>query len=47
MFCQYLEKRFNRVVRLVATLSYIVLIILYLGIVIYAPSLALNAGKPS
>ncbi|KAJ7399733.1 Sodium-coupled monocarboxylate transporter 2 [Pitangus sulphuratus] len=39
---QYLELRFNKVVRLAATLIYILQTILYTGIVVYAPSLALN-----
>ncbi|XP_061435059.1 sodium-coupled monocarboxylate transporter 2-like [Lethenteron reissneri] len=39
---EYLELRFNRVVRLIGTGVYIVQTILYTGIVIYAPSLALN-----
>ncbi|KAM6394528.1 LOW QUALITY PROTEIN: sodium-coupled monocarboxylate transporter 2-like [Pluvialis apricaria] len=39
---EYLELRFNKVVRLAATLIYILQMILYTGIVVYAPSLALN-----
>ncbi|XP_064282138.1 sodium-coupled monocarboxylate transporter 2 isoform X1 [Passer domesticus] len=39
---EYLELRFNKIVRLAATLIYIVQTILYTGIVVYAPSLALN-----
>ncbi|XP_041484320.1 sodium-coupled monocarboxylate transporter 2-like [Lytechinus variegatus] len=39
---EYLEKRFNRATRLLGTLIYIVEMALYLGIVVYAPSLALN-----
>ncbi|KAM6392333.1 LOW QUALITY PROTEIN: sodium-coupled monocarboxylate transporter 2-like [Pluvialis apricaria] len=39
---EYLELRFNKVVRLAATLIYILQTILYTGIVVYAPSLALN-----
>ena len=42
---KYLEKRFSRPVRILATLVYIVENIFYIGIVIYAPSLALNAGN--
>ncbi|NWR57304.1 SC5AC protein, partial [Bucorvus abyssinicus] len=39
---EYLELRFNKIVRLAATLIYILQTILYTGIVVYAPSLALN-----
>ncbi|XP_025977542.1 sodium-coupled monocarboxylate transporter 2 [Dromaius novaehollandiae] len=39
---EYLELRFNKVVRFAATLIYILQTILYTGIVVYAPSLALN-----
>ncbi|NXE14441.1 SC5AC protein, partial [Lophotis ruficrista] len=39
---EYLELRFNKLVRLAGTLIYIVQTILYTGIVVYAPSLALN-----
>ena len=38
----YLERRFDKSVSLVATVSYIVLTSLYLAIVVYAPSLALS-----
>ena len=38
----YLERRFDKSVSLVATISYIVLTSLYLAIVVYAPSLALS-----
>nr|XP_039253945.1 sodium-coupled monocarboxylate transporter 2-like [Styela clava] len=40
---EYLEIRFNRPVRLLATTVYIINSSLYVGVVIYAPSLALNA----
>uniref|UniRef100_A0A4W6DYG4 Solute carrier family 5 member 8 n=1 Tax=Lates calcarifer TaxID=8187 RepID=A0A4W6DYG4_LATCA len=39
---QYLELRFNRATRLLGTVLFIVQTILYTGIVIYAPALALN-----
>ncbi|KAG7215929.1 hypothetical protein INR49_031525 [Caranx melampygus] len=39
---EYLELRFNRVTRLLGTVLFIVQTILYTGIVIYAPALALN-----
>ncbi|KAM8778253.1 sodium-coupled monocarboxylate transporter 1 [Rhynchonycteris naso] len=39
---EYLELRFNRYVRLCGTLIYIIQTVLYTGIVIYAPALALN-----
>ncbi|KAG9490557.1 hypothetical protein GDO78_006081 [Eleutherodactylus coqui] len=39
---EYLELRFNRVVRILGTVIFIIEMILYTGIVIYAPALALN-----
>ena len=43
LFFQYLELRYNsRVVRLMASFSYIISIILYMGVVLYAPCLALH-----
>ncbi|XP_015276772.1 PREDICTED: sodium-coupled monocarboxylate transporter 1 [Gekko japonicus] len=39
---EYLELRFNRFVRLTGTMMFMILTILYTGIVIYTPSLALN-----
>ncbi|XP_056132666.1 sodium-coupled monocarboxylate transporter 1 [Lampris incognitus] len=39
---EYLELRFNRATRLLGTLLFIVQTVLYTGIVIYAPALALN-----
>lgn len=40
---EYLEKRFGKVSRLAASLSYSLQMILYMGIVLYAPSLTLEA----
>ncbi|MEQ2287568.1 Sodium-coupled monocarboxylate transporter 1 [Ameca splendens] len=39
---EYLELRFNRIIRLIGTSMYIVQTALYTGLVIYAPALALN-----
>ncbi|KAM5336704.1 sodium-coupled monocarboxylate transporter 1 isoform 1-T1 [Glossophaga mutica] len=39
---EYLELRFNKYVRLCGTIIYIIQTVLYTGIVIYAPALALN-----
>ncbi|XP_054595557.1 sodium-coupled monocarboxylate transporter 1 isoform X2 [Nothobranchius furzeri] len=39
---EYLELRFNRATRLLGTMLFIVQTVLYTGIVIYAPALALN-----
>ncbi|XP_043977028.1 sodium-coupled monocarboxylate transporter 1 [Gambusia affinis] len=39
---EYLEHRFNRIIRLIGTSMYIVQTALYTGLVIYAPALALN-----
>ncbi|XP_006084151.1 sodium-coupled monocarboxylate transporter 1 isoform X1 [Myotis lucifugus] len=39
---EYLELRFNKYVRLCGTIVYIIQTVLYTGIVIYAPALALN-----
>lgn len=40
---EYLEKRFNKAVRVAGTVTYIIQTVFYAGIVIYAPSLALSA----
>nr|CAB3266302.1 sodium-dependent multivitamin transporter-like [Phallusia mammillata] len=40
---EYLEMRFSKAVRLCGTASYIVMMVVYMGVVIYAPALAVNA----
>lgn len=40
---KYLELRFGKVARLAASLSYTLQMTLYMGIVLYAPALALEA----
>ncbi|XP_067885296.1 sodium-dependent multivitamin transporter-like isoform X2 [Heterodontus francisci] len=39
----YLELRFNKVTRLCGTLTFIFQMVIYMGVVLYAPALALNA----
>lgn len=40
---QYLEMRFGKVIRIIATITYITQMMFYMAIVLYVPSLALNA----
>ncbi|TRY90855.1 hypothetical protein DNTS_020879 [Danionella cerebrum] len=44
---EYLEMRYNKVIRLFGTVLFIIQTVLYTGLVIYAPALALNQGHCS
>lgn len=43
LYLQYLQKRFGQTTRLAASLAYSLQMILYMGIVLYAPAIALEA----
>ncbi|PVD39576.1 hypothetical protein C0Q70_02211 [Pomacea canaliculata] len=45
MSLQYLEKRFSKMVRTAASMTFVVQMTMYMAIVLYAPSLALNAVR--
>ena len=44
MYFQYLEWRFNKAVRLLASACFTLQMVLYMSIVVYTPALAMSQG---
>ena len=47
MYFQYLEWRFNKAVRLLASACFTLQMVLYMSIVVYTPALAMSQGTQS